>query len=215
MPFSLSSQAILEQITSVNENLLSVYVLIAVVMFFNMAILTPPSEFVGIAIGIAAYLSDLNWVLAIAIATIFNFFGTLTWYYAGRMRHNKRFKFKHNKGWRGRMITLMTKVEKVEETYLSHGKSLIFLLRLVPFIRALCSYPAGKIRMKFTDFAKYSIPGLCLWLVIWSILGVALGQVAIKYHLYFSVGLGILTYVFIKIFLTKLSKKVFAKNNNI
>ncbi len=207
---AFSSQEIVETITSMNSNLLMVYLLIAGLMFLNMAILTPPSEFIGIAIGIAVYLTDLNWILAIIIATIFNFLGTLTWYYAGILRSGKKFKFKPRKGLLGKGIALMSKIERVEETYLSHGKFLILVLRLVPFIRALCSYPAGKIRMKFRDFAKYSIPGLCIWMVIWSTLGMFMGQLAMKYHLYVSVAMGICAYIIIKISLARLGKKYLA-----
>jgi membrane protein DedA with SNARE-associated domain len=193
-----SGQEILDFIISMNSNLITVYLLIAGLMFLNMAILTPPSEFIGVGIGIAVYFTDLNWVLAILIATVFNFLGTLVWYYAGLLRSEKKFKFTY----------FAEKIDRVEKLYLHNGKALVFLLRFVPFIRALCSYPAGKVRMNLKDFAKYSIPGLMLWMVFWSVLGIFLGQVAIKYHLFFSVGMGIFAYILIKIVLTRFGKKL-------
>lgn len=186
-------------ITSMNSDLITVYVLIAVLMFLNIVILTPPSELIGIAIGIAVYLTDLNWFLAILIATVANFLGTLVWYYVGYFRFGKKGKNK-----------LMS---KIEEAYLLEGRFLVFLLRFVPLIRAFCSYPAGKIRMKMWDFALYSIPGLMLWMIIWSVLGMVLGQLAVKYHILVSVAMGITVYLIIKISLTRFGKRLMSKES--
>lgn len=199
-------EEIIGMMTSMDFGLFEIYLLIGVLMFLNTLILTPPSEFIGIGIGIAVYLTDLNWGLAVLIAALANFFGTMAWYYAGVYNSSRPRKNTKNRRWVFRKLSEF--MDKVEEAYLSKGKFLVFLLRFVPLIRALCSYPAGKIRMKVRDFALYSIPGLVLWMVIWSLLGVILGQVAVKYHVLVSVGMGFAVYFILKISLTHFGRKV-------
>jgi membrane protein DedA with SNARE-associated domain len=198
---SLSSQKIIYYFTATSDSSSEIYLLIALLMFLNAVILTPPSELIGIGIGLAFFLGGLNYPLMILIATSSNFLGTLFWYYAGLIHSNSKKSRLEMPKWKRRL-------RKIEKLYQHNADFLVFSLRFVPFFRALCSYPAGKVRMKLLNFALCSLPGLFLWMILWSLLGIFLGQLIIKYHLLISLLFGLIAYFAIKFYFKQLSEEL-------
>ncbi|MBT6068204.1 DedA family protein [Candidatus Peregrinibacteria bacterium] len=189
-------------LNTISQNISSfeVYSAIAIFMFLNTVIFTPPSEIMGIVIGIIALSGKVNIFLAIGIASIANLIGMVPLYYIGRYRSNHT-KVKWKKGI---FKSLAIQAEKIEAAYEEQGKHVVLILRNVPFIRALCSYPAGKIRMPFGTFLKYSFVGTVIWLTIWISLGYFLGKIALLYHWQISLGIGIIAFIVLKLLFRKL-----------
>jgi len=65
--------------------------------------------------------------------------------------------------------------EKAAAWFSRHGKSAVFLGRLIPGVRSLISLPAGAERMNFASFSIFTIAGSGIWNALLISLGAALG----------------------------------------
>ena len=194
------------------------YFFIALLMFLNSSIQIPPSEYICLATGIIASANNEqnSTMLAVIIATFFNLMGTIPWYFLGKFHKNK------NKTIVGRKVSENSLVSKIYELYTGklnkigtlyrqHGYALIFLLRNVPVIRSVSSYPAGFIEMPFYCFIFFSFLGILTWVIIWIFTGHLLGYFAVKYHWTISIVIGVLSITILKIAFIMLNKKIIDK----
>lgn len=62
-----------------------------------------------------------------------------------------------------------------EQRFRERGVWSVFVGRLVPVIRSFISYPAGAARMPAGSFLVATTAGSLIWIVTWTLLGVALG----------------------------------------
>lgn len=172
--------------------------------------------------------NNYSIIVVIFVASIFNLLGTLPWYLLGRsykhMNENNSIarlisRFPLIKS----LHSLYTKViiayswifqlslikqiyalytdrlSAIADLYEKHGFFLVGLLRNVPVIRSVCSYPAGYIRMAFIPFLMFSFTGILFWITIWTLVGKLLGLIAVEYHWTLSFVIGIISITILKV----------------
>ncbi|MDO8241010.1 MAG: VTT domain-containing protein [Candidatus Moranbacteria bacterium] len=175
--------------------------------------MVPPSEYICIAAGILlSTKGDYNLNLIIIIATLSNLLGTLPWYFLGK-RHKTRNKSLTKKTFSkwliiNKIINIYTKdLQHIERLYETNGFLLVSILRNVPVIRSICSYPAGRIGMDFTRFVTYSFVGILAWVTIWSCAGKFIGYTIINYNMYISLSFGVISFLILKLTINLLRNK--------
>jgi membrane protein DedA with SNARE-associated domain len=67
-------------------------------------------------------------------------------------------------------------VERAKGWLERHGRTAVFLCRLVPGVRSLISIPAGFVRMPFTPFLLYTALGTGVWAALLAYVGRLLGE---------------------------------------
>jgi membrane protein DedA with SNARE-associated domain len=172
------------------------YVYIGILMFANSLIMVPPSEYICITAGILTGAFNLSFIYVVIIATIANHLGTMPWYIAGLMRRNDstgyvEYRFDIIKHPIESVFYLYTSRLRAVETKISQGPLFLIVIRLVPVIRSIASYPAGRIGMPIHRFTISSLIGIFIWVLLWASLGNGLGFVALKYKAFLSIGAGV------------------------
>jgi membrane protein DedA with SNARE-associated domain len=80
----------------------------------------------------------------------------------------------------GRRIHLTPeRLERAEHWFARYGTAAVPICRVLPFVRAYMSFPAGAARMRYGRFLGLSALGGVPWIVFWGVLGRALGS---SYH---------------------------------
>ena len=93
-------------------------------------------------------------------------------------------------------------VDRTFAWFEKHGRSAVFLGRMVPIVRSFISVPAGVVRMPLGQFLLFTAGGSLIWNTVLIILGVAAGdfiQANLKYLDYvvvavFALAIGYLIY---------------------
>ncbi|GAB2868511.1 DedA family protein [Nocardioides pacificus] len=135
-----------------------------------------PSEAVLPLAGYTASLGHYGLVSAIAWATAGSLIGALVLYYAGAMLGVRRLETIAE-----RVPLLHARdVERSIDWFDRHGRSAVFVGRLVPGVRSLISIPAGVNRMPLLQFAGYTTAGSLLWNAVLIGAGYELGA---RWHL--------------------------------
>jgi membrane protein DedA with SNARE-associated domain len=128
-----------------------------------------PSEAV---LGAAGVLIDtpLDFVAVVACATAGSVLGAVFFYYVGRALGPRR-----SHAFLDRLPLVETEdVDKTFAWFERHGRSAVFLGRMVPIVRSFISVPAGVVRMPFGQFLLFTAGGS----LIWNTLLVTLGWLA-------------------------------------
>ncbi len=196
----------------------AIYSYLFLLMFMNSSVMVPPSEYICIVAGIIYFNRDVNLVLLVIIAAAANFLGMSVWYLVGKIHVAKSKtivkEVYENEGIRTKIHRLYTqRLTQLEELYKTHGVLLMILLRNVPIIRSIASYPAGRIGMPFWVFTWSSMIGITIWVSLWIGVGYFLGNIAYHYKWYIALGVGIMSIVLIKLLLTTLDKRVVMKES--
>ena len=157
-----------------------------------------PSEAVLGLAGILINNGQLNVVAVIACATVGSILGALFFYYVGRALGPRR-----SHAFLDRLPLVETEdVDKTFAWFERHGRSAVFLGRMVPIVRSFISVPAGVVRMPILQFVVYSAAGSLIWNSVLVTLGVLAGdflQDNLHYLDYvvvaaFALGIGYLVY---------------------
>lgn len=140
-------------------------------MVMESATLPVPSEVILPLAGYLVFLGQMDFWLAVVIASIGSLVGTLIdysiGYYLGRsviLRYGKyvRLNEKH--------------LSTSEKWFDRFGEITVLLARFVPLIRTLVAFPAGIAEMKMWKFISFSLLGIFIWDAILIYLGVVAGQ---------------------------------------
>ena len=144
-------------------------------VFFLMTIessfLPLPSE---IVIPSAAYLAqkgEMNLVLVIIAGVLGSLTGAIINYVLGMTLGRKVIYTLANTKWAKLLLINEQKVQEAEKYFLKFGNAATFIGRLVPGVRHLISIPAGFTKMKFSNFAFYTVLGSTIWVTILAGLG--------------------------------------------
>ena len=162
------------------------YLTITLLMLIESTFLPLPSEMIIPPAAWKAASGDLNILLVILFGTIGALLGSLINY--GLSYFLGRKIIYALAGTRVARICMVTpeKIEKAEHYFLNHGRSSIFIGRLVPVIRHLISIPAGLAKMPLRDFIAYTILGAGIWNIILGGLGFFLYTQRALLNLYFK-----------------------------
>jgi membrane protein DedA with SNARE-associated domain len=162
------------------------YLTITLLMMIESTFLPLPSELIVPPAAWKAASGDMNILLVILFGTIGALIGSLINYGLSYILGRKIiYALADTKLARICMVT-PEKIEKAEHYFLSHGRSSIFIGRLVPVIRHLISIPAGLAKMPLRDFIVYTILGAGIWNIILGVLGFFLYTQRALLNLYFK-----------------------------
>jgi membrane protein DedA with SNARE-associated domain len=161
------------------------YLGIFFLMVLESATLPVPSEVVLPLVGYLVFQGQIEFWLAVIVASIGSIVGTLIdfaiGYYLGRpaiLRYGKviRLSEKH-------LIT-------TEKWFTKYGPIVVLLARFVPLIRTLVAFPAGVAKMNLAKFIAYSFVGIFVWDAVLIYLGDQVGanysQIVNSLHNYFT-----------------------------
>ncbi len=144
-------------------------------MFLENIIPPIPSEIIMPLGGFFVYQQKLNFYILVFWGLLGTIFGSLPWYYLGRLVNEKRLSnFLEKKGkYLGISSNDLTKSKKWFERY---GVPLVFWGRLVPGIRTLISVPAGIELMPLRTFLIWTTLGSFIWVALLTYAGYLFGE---------------------------------------
>jgi membrane protein DedA with SNARE-associated domain len=157
-----------------------------------------PSEAVLGLAGVLINEGRMSIVPVVLFATLGSLLGAIFFYSVGRALGPRR-----SHAFLDRLPLVETAdVDKTFAWFERHGRSAVFLGRMVPIVRSFISVPAGVVRMPFGQFLLFTAAGSLIWNSVLIGLGVAAGDFVrnnLKYLDYavvaaFALGVGYLAY---------------------
>jgi membrane protein DedA with SNARE-associated domain len=153
-----------------------------------------PSEAVLGLAGVLINEGRMSIVPVILCATAGSILGAIFFYYLGRALGPRR-----SHAFLDRLPLVETAdVDRTFAWFEKHGRSAVFLGRMVPIVRSFISVPAGVVRMPFGQFLLFTAGGSLIWNAVLITLGVAAGdfiQANLKYLDYVVVAVVVLAVV--------------------
>lgn len=135
---------------------------VAALMFAENVFPPIPSEVILPFVGQSVAQGELNFVLALAAATIGSLFGTLLWFLLGwYLPAIKLENFLRKYG--GYVAISHHDFLKATAFFEKYKISAVFFGRMLPGIRTVISLPAGSVHMSVKYFILYSALGSLLW----------------------------------------------------
>ncbi len=132
-----------------------------------------PSEAVLGLAGVLINDGRMTIVPVILCATAGSVLGAIFFYYVGRALGPRR-----SHAFLDRLPLVETEdVDKTFGWFERHGRSAVFLGRMVPIVRSFISVPAGVVRMPLGQFLLFTTGGSLIWNTVLVGLGVAAGDV--------------------------------------
>jgi len=131
-----------------------------------------PSEAVLGLAGVLINDGRMSIVPVILFATLGSILGAIFFYYIGLALGPRR-----SHAFLDRLPLVETEdVDKTFGWFERHGRSAVFLGRMVPIVRSFISVPAGVVRMPFAQFLLFTAAGSLIWNTVLVSLGVAAGD---------------------------------------
>ena len=144
-------------------------------MFLENIIPPIPSEIIMPLGGFFVYQQKLNFYILVFWGLLGTIFGSLPWYYLGRLVNEKRLSNFLDK--KGKYLGISSSdLSKSKRWFDKYGVSLVFWGRLVPGIRTLISVPAGVELMPLTPFLVWTTAGSLIWTLFLTTTGFYLGD---------------------------------------
>ena len=148
---------------------------IAILMAIESSFIPLPSEIIMPPAGYLASLGQLNFWGIIVAGTLGSVSGALICYFLAQTL-GRRLLYKLIRSRPAKFFFLTEeKLKASEEFFKDHGKTSIFIARLVPGVRHLISLPAGLAEMNLIDFVISTAGGALVWNSILAGLGYWLG----------------------------------------
>lgn len=152
-----------------------IYGLLALIVFCETGlVVTPflPGDSLLFAAGAVAAIGanhvSVNLMAAIVIAAAF--LGDTTNYTIGRFAGQRLFRNPDSK------IFKKSYLDKTHDFYDKHGRKTIIIARFVPIVRTFAPFVAGMGRMKYRNFAGFSVVASILWVGIFMYAGFFFGE---------------------------------------
>jgi membrane protein DedA with SNARE-associated domain len=163
------SEQIFNLVTSLMEK--SGYAGIFVLMVLESATVPIPSELILPFAGYLVFLGQLNFWLAVVVASVGSIVGTMIDYFIGySLGRAAILRY-------GRFVRLEeSRLETAERWFARHGSIVVLLARFVPLIRTLIAFPAGIAEMKIWKFVLFSSIGIVIWDTALIYVGFVAGQ---------------------------------------
>jgi membrane protein DedA with SNARE-associated domain len=131
-----------------------------------------PSEAVLGLAGVLINDGRMSIVPVILFATLGSILGAIFFYYIGLALGPRR-----SHAFLDRLPLVETEdVDKTFGWFEKHGRSAVFLGRMVPIVRSFISVPAGVVRMPLGQFLLFTTGGSLIWNTVLVSLGVAAGD---------------------------------------
>src|SRR5215210_436266 len=131
-----------------------------------------PSEAVLGLAGVLINEEKMSIVPTVLFATLGSILGAIFFYWLGRTLGPRR-----SHAFLDRLPLVETEdVDRTFEWFERHGRSAVFLGRMVPIVRSFVSVPAGVVKMPFGQFLLFTAGGSLIWNSVLIGLGVAAGD---------------------------------------
>ena len=118
-----------------------------------------PSEAVLGLAGVLINEGRMSIIPVVLFATLGSILGAIFFYYVGRALGPRR-----SHAFLDRLPLVETAdVDKTFAWFERHGRSAVFLGRMVPIVRSFISVPAGVVRMPFGQFLLFTTAGSLIW----------------------------------------------------
>src|SRR3954462_9079161 len=131
-----------------------------------------PSEAVLGLAGVLIRTGRMNVIPGVLFATLGSVLGAIFFYWLRRTLGPRR-----SHAFLDRLPLVETEdVDRTFEWFERHGRSAVFLGRMVPIVRSFVSVPAGVVRMPFGQFLLFTAGGSLIWNSVLVSLGVAAGD---------------------------------------
>jgi membrane protein DedA with SNARE-associated domain len=167
-PLSISSQIVNFAIGLAQR---SGYSGVFALMILESATLPVPSEVVLPVTGYLVHQGELNFWVAVLVASVGSLIGTSIDYYIGY--YLGRDVVLHY----GRKIRLNEDHLRTTERWFSkYGNATVLFARFVPLIRTLVAFPAGVAKMRMWKFLAFSTIGIVVWDAILIYVGYVFGE---------------------------------------
>lgn len=121
-----------------------------------------PSEVVLPFVGHSVAKGELNFMLALLVASIGSFLGTLFWFALGWFAPAAKLE-KFFRKYGGYVAISGKDFHKATNFFVKYEIPAVFFGRMIPGVRSVISIPAGSVRMNFKKFVAYSLAGLFIW----------------------------------------------------
>jgi membrane protein DedA with SNARE-associated domain len=128
-------------------------------MLLESSSLPVPSEVVLPFAGYLVSIAQLNFGLAVLVATVAAITGSLIDYFIGL----KGFQALAEHRVLGRVIFSKAQLETAGKWFKKYGSFMVFIARLIPGLRTIISFPAGAARMPLAKFVAFTMAGCLLW----------------------------------------------------
>lgn len=153
---------------------------ISLIIFLEYACFPVSSEIVLPFSGAVCAMSDVSFILMLAVSIISGMLGTLVCYFLGRFGGNIILNF---------IISKFPKTKKGIETskekFECLGGMSVFFSRMIPLCRTYISFIAGAAMLPLKVYIPYSIAGIAIWNCILTGVGYLLGEnwhIAAKFY---------------------------------
>jgi membrane protein DedA with SNARE-associated domain len=161
-----------------------------ILFFLCSSILVPPSEALAASSGAVLARYDHHFLFFLLAAVLFYHLGSCLWYLSGRRRalggrprgeESGEGKKSESRGEGHRMarwlqVAYGASMTKVEKGIHLDGWRLFVVLRNVPVIRSVVSFPAGAAGLSGMRFHLSSLVGILIWVLLWSLSGFIFGK---------------------------------------
>ncbi len=141
-------------------------------MLLESSSLPVPSEVILPFSGFLVSTGQLDFALAVTVATVAAIIGSLIDYYIGY----KGMQTLINHRILGRVFLSVDQLTVAGKWFGKYGSLVVFIARLIPGLRTIISFPAGAAKMPLAKFIAYTTAGCVLWNAILVYVGYYLGS---------------------------------------
>jgi membrane protein DedA with SNARE-associated domain len=138
------------------------YLGVFILMFAENVFPPIPSEVILPFIGHSVAKGELSFFVALFVASIGSFLGTLFWFALGWFAPAAKLE-KFFRKYGGYVAISGKDFRKATGFFVKYEIPAVFFGRMIPGVRSVISIPAGSVRMSFKKFVAYSLGGLVLW----------------------------------------------------
>lgn len=137
------------------------YLGVGLAMFLESFFAPIPSELILPFTGFVASNGSLNIIIALIVATLAAYLGSLPFYFLGYWGEGFVTKFLDKYG---KYFFISKKdVDNSFKAFEKYGNGIVLVGRLIPIIRTLISFPAGVAKMNFGLFTFFTLIGTSMW----------------------------------------------------
>jgi membrane protein DedA with SNARE-associated domain len=158
------------------------FLLVTGMLFFLCSsVLVPPSEPLAASSGAVLARYDHHLAIFLIIAVVSYHLGSCLWHVSGKRSRRARAAHAGQEGEPPLPARLLGKfyhatLKRVERGLEIDGGKLFVILRNVPLIRSVVSFPAGAAGFSGMQFHVSSLAGISVWVTLWSVAGFLFGK---------------------------------------
>ena len=169
-----------------------------------------PSEVILPFVGQSIAKGELNFLLALFVASIGSLIGTSFWFLLGWFASTEKLE-KFIKKYGGYVAISLRDFKKATKFFEKYEVPAVIFGRMLPGVRSVISIPAGSVRMKWRLFLAYSLIGTVIWNICLMTFGyIVLNDFSVVEQYMKPVSDGII-YLFIAIYIVQVVRFVLNK----